>query len=62
MAGTGQSRAQEILSRVTPVLPISCSVGVVQWPLRTEHDEALDQADALMYEQKQLHHASSPQR
>lgn len=60
MAATQPRQALEILERIRPTLPISVSVGVVQWDAGCDLEDALDAADALMYEQKQLHHASSP--
>ncbi len=51
-SGTGVDMASEILAGLQPTLPISCSLGVVEWPAHARLDEALDAADALMYAQK----------
>jgi diguanylate cyclase (GGDEF)-like protein len=51
-AGTPVAVAADVVDRLTPNLPISCSVGVVEWPAGASLDEALDCADALMYSHK----------
>ena len=54
-----QSDADRILGRVCSGMPIACSYGVAGWPHGADLEDVMHVVDALMYAQKQQHHAQA---
>lgn len=52
LGGTSAFRAEEIITRLVTLLPISASFGVAAWPTGGDFDAVLRTADAAMYSRK----------
>lgn len=57
MPFTNVEQARSLIARVIPLLPISCSFGIADWPAESTFDQAVAASDRDMYAHKRHHNA-----
>ncbi len=54
---TTVEHARSVIARVIPMLPISCSFGIADWPAESTFAQAVEASDRDMYAHKRHHNA-----